>query len=793
VIPDVLSKLVPERIARRLVVLGVTAALAVATLRLVDVFDGHHAVERWLAWRYLRAWGAVAFFTIACLSVGNRVVRALSRPGERQDAHVTLSFATGTFIFGTLTFVVGVAGALNTPAFFLIPLALLAVGARRLIRDLVLFRAERGSAPWIEPFSVAETAAFCAGAVAVAVLYVSILVPENAGYDARWYHMGLAEHYVATGRIERLPEGFLAAAVPQLASMLYAWAYLQPETELFDRVQLCAHLEFTIFLFMLAGIPALVRYLVPGVRARASWVAFFLFPSIFVYDHSLQTGSDHIATLWTVPVYLVTARALRELDARTGLLLAMQISGLLLTKYTAAPAALLPAVALPLRAVFLTVEHLRGRRRDFGWVFGLATLVGAGLVFTSQHWLKNFLWYGDPVYPLLNRHLSVRPWIPESAFYLEAFQNLAWSAQGTVAEKLDGAKKVLRDYHYELYGWEIFYHRKPVVGSLFAVGLLALPLLRFRGRLWMLVLVAHLGIVAWWLLFHDTRYLRPLIPLFTAGIVALGIGCFRLGWGPRLGVVALATVQGFWGLGMIFWPVHQMTGRSGIGAAAEYFARGFSAPESLPPPTFSEQVAIGRGLPNDAVVLVHHEHVHTGIGRRTVTDWLPVQIGLDYGALGSLRGVHKKLTEFGVTHITWAPGTAYADTSLAAELLFHTYVERYATKARAAGSHKIAQLASRVPAKEPRGVFYFGCDSTYQSGLYEMKDLAVSPLPALGHTAKYPRPRKALTGSPTELLDQAGYAVIMRCAGAPTATGFESLAKNTTAEFFVRKKTDPPK
>ncbi len=44
------------------------------------------------------------------------------------------------------------------------------------------------------------------GAVALVFLYVPTLLPENTAYDTRWYHLGLAEHYVAARGIERLPD-----------------------------------------------------------------------------------------------------------------------------------------------------------------------------------------------------------------------------------------------------------------------------------------------------------------------------------------------------------------------------------------------------------------------------------------------------------------------------------------------------------------------------------------------------------------------------------------------------------
>ncbi len=63
------------------------------------------------------------------------------------------------------------------------------------------------------------------GTLALAVVYLSIMVPENAAFDARSYHLPIAEHYATWGRIGRFPEGWFAGALPHLASWLYTWPF----------------------------------------------------------------------------------------------------------------------------------------------------------------------------------------------------------------------------------------------------------------------------------------------------------------------------------------------------------------------------------------------------------------------------------------------------------------------------------------------------------------------------------------------------------------------------------------
>ena len=109
--------------------------------------------------------------------------------------------------------------------------------------------------------------------------------------------------------------GWYVGTSPHLASFLYTWAFLQPASDLFDRIELAAHIEFVCFLFMLAAIPVLVRRLVRGTRARFTWVARFLFPGIFLYDSSLVTGADHVAAIFAYDLRLTPLVA--TLDPRT--------------------------------------------------------------------------------------------------------------------------------------------------------------------------------------------------------------------------------------------------------------------------------------------------------------------------------------------------------------------------------------------------------------------------------------------------------------------------------------------
>lgn len=566
-----------------------------STWWMAHAFGQHYAIEQWLFFRYARCWLITAVYCLASLSVGHRIVVAFSRPGERQDGHVTLSFSTGMLAFFLLTYLVGILRGYGTVAFFGIPAVLLLVGAPRLFRDLWAFW-QRHRGTWFRPLSAGEALGAGAGAIALTLLYVPLLIPENTAYDTRWYHLGLAEHYAAAGGLVRLPEGPLFGTIPQLATVVYTWVFLLPGSELFDRVVLAGHIEFAIFLFTLGGVPALVRALVPGVRARMAWIAVFFFPSIFLYDATLTVAADHIAALWVIPAYLTFLRVWRDLRPEASALFVAQLCGLVLTKYTTLTVVAFPILAYLARAAQLAWAQIRGRGGGT-WAKGALTAVGVGAVLSSPHWLKNLIWYGDPVYPILRHHLSVRPWTSDSEHLYRVYESVAWMARGSTFDKAQGAWHALYNYSLALYNWADFHGLFPIFGSLFTFGLLALPFLPRARRIWPLVVATHLGIVIWFLLFHHDRYLQSLLPWMAAAIAAMAALAWRAGLAARLGVVVLGGTQLVWGLDMIAWPIHHMTGKSSLSLVSDFFSKSYQKDFAARTRPFEDLVSIGRALP----------------------------------------------------------------------------------------------------------------------------------------------------------------------------------------------------
>src|SRR5690606_17017367 len=257
------------------------------------------------------------------------------------------------------------------------------------------------------------------------MIYAFVLTPDNVMFDSRWKHLAIAESFAAHGGIFRFAEGWMFAARPHFASYLYTWAFLIPGGELFDRITLCGHLEFMIFaVTTMLGIPALARRLVPDADPKLVWVARFLFPGVFLYDSNLSIGADHIAAVFVIPIYIVTVDLIRGgFRTRNAVLVGMMTAGILLTKETAA------AITIPSAALALVVGagwHLYRTRRSGApprvqvrILTAALAIVITGLIVSSPLWLKNILWYGDPLYPNFHRYFSPRPWSANSEYLLE--------------------------------------------------------------------------------------------------------------------------------------------------------------------------------------------------------------------------------------------------------------------------------------------------------------------------------------------------------------------------------------
>jgi hypothetical protein len=344
-----------------------SALLCAALALLLQQLNSHYRVADWLVVRYGGYWlTALSFF--ACVTpLGFGAATKIGGSCLPLRERIVLAVPLGLLGFVLVWSVLGAFGLFNAVTFFLAPLVCLAAGMVLSLRSVRRLAAHRGVLRALRrPPTTIGYLAIAGGVIGTLFVYAPIVIPENVAFDPRWYHLAIAEHFAAAHRYTGFPDGWVAGGMPFLATLVYTWAFLTPGSILFDRIEVCAHLEFFVFVTTMFSIPVLVQRLLPGTRGRfgATWAAIFLFPGILLYDSSLTLGADHFAALWAIPIFLMFLRAWRELALRPSILLGLVVGAAISTKYTAFGLGLIPGIGVAVRSVGLGVRALRRQGTD---------------------------------------------------------------------------------------------------------------------------------------------------------------------------------------------------------------------------------------------------------------------------------------------------------------------------------------------------------------------------------------------------------------------------------------------
>ena len=728
------------------------------------VVNESYPVEEWLFWHYATYWVACGVWLAGVLGVGHlTVTRGFRLSLPLGEATVT-ALAVGLFEFELAMLLAGVVHAFRAPMFVALPLAFVLGGARSL-RSLWrafrrLLRRQRPS------LGVTGALAIGLGIVVFAMIYFAMLSPENVQFDSRWKHMSLAEDWVAYGGLRRHDEGWLFAARPHITTLLFTWAFLLPGALLFDKMLLCAHLEFVIFaITTVVGIPALVRRLVPRADPRVVWAARFLFPGVLVYDSSLSAGADHIGALFGIPAALLLFRVWRRLELRPTLLLAAVLSAALLVKETTALVLLpFPACAVVLRAGMLALRHFRGQgsaeELRNAWRTPLLA-AGAALLLTTPLWLENLIWYGDPLYPILNKFFSPRPWSPDAAYRFHyGYQDEQLWAPSRDLKGLIDTLRALVTYSFEPHDWKRFHHAVPVFGSLFTLLLVTVPLYRGSRRLWALIGWVHLGIFAWFSVHHQDRYLQGLMPLMAGATAAMLLAIWR---GDsrvvRGALVLLVGLQLVWGGDAYFFQTHAMA-RSPLKKSIDLLSAGFEHKYDSRFNIQQSYQSVGKLLPKTARLLMHETNINLGTGVTTVLDNPGWQYAIEYGSLKSPADMVPLLRGLGVTHVYARTDRSKGKDSIAGDIRFLDYVRRRATKTTSVAGGTLVEVSDLPPGPFDDTVAMLSCGSDYEPGQYRVSDLATPPFGPRVHELPAPRRPATLPDDAASLVDTSEYVVV---------------------------------
>ncbi len=716
-----------------------------------------YPVRDWLFWTLAYLWSSAAVFSAACVSLGFVALRRIwgSTPPWPMLETLLQSFAVGLVGF-TLAMYAGGAAGIYGPVFAIaLVVLMLAAGARPLLGYFSQARASRPPATErpTRPFTYVVWGIGCA---CLGLVYLQVMTPDAINYDASWYHLPTAQDYAREGRIVPFYSDY-NRAFPQLATFVYAWGAMLPKLSAPLRWMLALHLEFTCFLWTLAGVAAAARWLLDDPHKPATWAAFFLFPAIFVYDHNMGGSADHVLAAFAAPCFLAVMRALPELERRACALAGVVFAGALLTKYQAVYG--LAGLGVILLGAWLrllyglrklpSAEAKATRARQL-WV-GPALLGGSILVLTSPHFIKNLIFYRNPFYPLAQGLFTGSyPQHPKSLFFMETiFAQPEHQLHGSFFAKLGQA--LLLGFTCSFKPHYSFTQNVPMLGSLFV---LLLPIALFaerKQRLWLGIIATYVATVAWAMTYVVDRYLQAVVPMMAAVTAALIVRGWQLGWPGRVALLPLLALQVVWGGDALFY-----SGAPRMMSAINLINTGYEKRSKTRFDNYYvNTVAASKVMPKEAKVLLHSERVNLGLDRPIIFDAPGMQGLVYYDDLAGPNALYRHYRELGVTHLAWL-GNARSEHSKQGEILFATFVARYAKNRRAFGHIQLAEMPNEAPPPDqPLRAVVLG--TSYESGLYDVAQLTVQERVQADRREPFPKPleRAKNNAALADLLDKA--------------------------------------
>ncbi|HET6149567.1 MAG TPA: hypothetical protein VFH68_18665 [Polyangia bacterium] len=725
------------------------AALCLAGVAIyVVVVKDVYPPPNWLFWRLLVLWGWCALLHGACLAFGHLIVtRWLGLRDLPVIEALVTSAAVGFVAFGMAMYLAG-ALALFRPAFAIVlPVVMIAAGGPelwRFARRAWVGEPGQERAPRSRPDPI--TAAVIAfGVLCLGLLYLESMTPDAINYDARWYHLTVAQDYAREGKIVSFPADY-PKCYPHLAGLIHTWGWLVPGLSQPLRWMLALHNEFCLFLWTLLGVAAGVAWLVERTRVKGAWAAFFLFPGISLYDSNIGGGADHVVAFFALPLFLAALRAAPDLSPRRSALVGIIAAGALLTRYQSVYLFVPVTALLGIRWLRLATSGGAGVDRARLWR-GPAVLVAFGALLSAPHFLKNWIFYRNPVYPFMLDFFSGSRPFPDVPQQL-ADENCR--PHGTFWDQVGQA--IVMTFTFSFRPHYSFARDYPVMGSLFSLLLPVIPFVRRRRRLLVCALMSLAAILTWSATYLIDRQAQIYVPILAAVTGATILRVWELGWVARGGLVAVVGMQVVWGGDAFFISGHGRLAdavemiRSGYEGRAKTRFAGYLAAEA----------ALNTRLPRQAVVLFHNTRLSLGLNRKVVQDLAGFQGLISYRGVRTPRDVYDLYHALGITHIVHQRGVWVAF-SKQEEVMFLFFIDRFAGSRFHEGGYEVIEMPSTPPPEQaPYRVLAMGLNG-YADGVYPVEAMKViEPIPDPHRT--FPAPAVAVTpavspGSP-EVIDQ---------------------------------------
>lgn len=734
--------------------------------------DVAYPIKDWAFWPIAQMWLYNAVFFSAVFSAGMRVLTWLKIRGTALE-RFAFAMPAGVLAVCLCMYGLGAAHLFNRPAMIVLALGLLLSGAKPSLR-LVRGALRDWTTPGLRPDPLLprliRVAAVVYGVVCLVVLYLPVLTPETLNFDAQWCHLTVAQDYAREGRI--IPyDGDYARNHPQLAPLIHTWFWLMPVPSLMQRWTLPLHTEFFMVMFSLPGVAATVRYLLGQRRVRMAWVGFFLFPAIFVYDMNIGGSSDHFFGLFIAPLFIAVARAATSFSRRYLMLAALMGGGALMTKYQSAY--ILPVCGVVLLGgmlIGITKSTLVARRSAGGFSLPklltmieprrrfLALLLSVGLfgLVVAPHFLRNWIFYHNPVYPFMQGVFHSRPTQKDAVFYFEnVFQDYNWRPHGTRMQRIASSLQLLGTFSFSP-SYYFFRTDWPIFGSLFTFSIPLALVVRRARRLWLGIFVSLGAIFTWAMTFRVERNLQGFVPLIAATTLALLVRAWQLGWFARVGVLALVALQVIWGGDEL---IYSQYGR--LTAAINLFRAGYERTTAQRWSTHP-LVEMGKTLPANAKVLYHQGRTTLGLNRVVALDLTGSEALFNYTDVTNVRDLVNEWQKGGITHVMYDLPTGIGRETRKLEVLFQM-ARRAIGPGKSFGSYALMDIRGvhGLPAEQGLRVISLGIPG-YQDGLYPVTALGVNEW--LDNSMRhYPTPEQTIPTDPAalgQLVDEACAALI---------------------------------
>lgn len=724
-------------------------------------------------------------FLVASLSTGLALVRWLLPARLRFEERVVVAFGLGVLAFQTGVFLLGVCGGLNQLGGILLASAFTLFGARPTWRIVRLGRKVAG-APRLPRVATVSPVLLGIGALLLAYALGHALTTDSIGYDSNWYHLPVAEAYAGTGRIRAFAEGWTLGAQPQLAGLVYAWAIAVAGSSALGLTS-AAMTELCFVFVAIFGVVPLTRLLL-STRRRVhwAWVAMALFPALLRYPPRIE-ADYHVAAL-SVPLLIVAFKLWERVDERSLAAGAFSLAGVAMVKATAVLVFPLPFVVAGAGCVRQVWASRRAHPLAASRLVlrSLGVAVAAFVIATSSFWLKNWAFYGDPLFPTLTKP--------------QAFTETALAAFRTELHELwvpapgvDGWNETLRalfTFSFKPHEYTAYNAGHPMFGSLFSLTLPALLLLwplRRARRAFVVHVGVLVGVLAWYRIHHQDRYLLALVP-WMAAVTAATLAELWPHLVSRGIVIATCIVQLAIGLrwGVQFFPLESL--RSVL------WAPSVAAWEARQTARWSNMARVGSALGPRDKVLLHDERIRLGLRRASVTDGLGFETRLSLGELANDALVFDKLKSLGVTHLYTPRNTSGFDT-IAGDLVYNSFARRWGLATTQPDLRRMPTLRPSAASAE-RFAYVSTCGASARpAGLYRVRDLndEVTGMPAW----KRPQPSTPSNGmaDAAPLLARADFAVIDRGCSMNQWTSaqneFELLVTRAGHDLYVRHRERP--